>query len=162
ARLPGVFRADQEPFVDPHGAQPEDIVAVVKDCPSGALAYAAGDDPTPVERNESPSVTPIKDGPYRVRGAVTVVSADGRVYEARERPALCRCGQSGNKPFCDGSHWYAEFRDPQSAAERVEPPSLYEWAGGMPALLTLTQRFYASIRDDPDPVLEPIFRNMDP
>jgi hemoglobin len=42
------------------------------------------------------------------------------------------------------------------------PPSPYEWAGGMPALLRLTRRFYAQLLAEPDPVLEPIFRHMDP
>ena len=39
-------------------------------------------------------------------------SADGTTYEIRNRVTLCRCGASQNKPFCDGSHWEVEFRDP--------------------------------------------------
>jgi len=39
-----------------------------------------------------------------VRGGVRVVAADGEDYEVRNRQTLCRCGQSQNKPFCDGSH----------------------------------------------------------
>lgn len=160
--LPAVFRADDEPFVDPHGASASDIVAVVAGCPSGALAYAVGDDPEPVETTQPASITPIVDGPYRVRGAIEVVGADGRPYEARERQTLCRCGHSRNKPFCDGSHWYAGFRDPLPP-ELVKPaPSLYEWAGGLDALERLTARFYDAILSEPDPVLEPVFRGMDP
>ncbi|MEO7355558.1 MAG: CDGSH iron-sulfur domain-containing protein, partial [Gemmatimonadales bacterium] len=44
------------------------------------------------------------DGPLWVRGMIPVVGADGYEYEVRNRIALCRCGRSGNKPFCDGSH----------------------------------------------------------
>jgi CDGSH-type Zn-finger protein len=44
------------------------------------------------------------DGPLWVRGSVPVVSEDGTPYEVRPRQTLCRCGQSRNKPFCDGSH----------------------------------------------------------
>lgn len=62
--------------------------------------------------HEDGSIHPLVDGPYRVRGGVPVVGADGRRYEVRERQTLCRCGSSRNKPFCDGSHWYAGFRDP--------------------------------------------------
>lgn len=161
-RLASVFRADDEPFVDASAAPASEVEDVVRGCPSGALAYAAGDDPAPVEIHERPSITPIVDGPYRVRGAVTVVGADGRAYEARERQTLCRCGQSGNKPFCDGSHWYAEFRDPVPAELAATPPTIYEWAGGLPALERLTEVFYGAILSEPDPVLEPIFRYMDP
>jgi CDGSH-type Zn-finger protein len=46
-----------------------------------------------------------------VRGGIEVHSADGRVYELRNRVALCRCGASGNKPFCDGSHVATGFND---------------------------------------------------
>lgn len=161
SNLPGVFRADAEPFVDPRGAAAADITAVVARCPSGALAYAVGEDPEPVEQSEPASITPIADGPYRVRGAIAVVGADGRPYERRERQTLCRCGHSANKPFCDGSHWYAGFRDPLPPELVKEVPSLYEWAGGLPALERLTARFYDRILSEPDPVLEPVFRGMD-
>jgi iron-binding CDGSH zinc finger protein len=58
-----------------------------------------------------------------VRGGIQVISADGHDYEIRERQTLCRCGQSRNKPFCDGSHWYAGFRDPLPP-ELVDAPTL--------------------------------------
>lgn len=117
--------------------------------------------PDPVEVHEVPSITPIVDGPYRVRGAVGVVGADGRAYEARERQTLCRCGQSRTKPFCDGSHWYAGFRDPLPPEMAAPVPTLYEWAGGIDALERLTERFYDAILTEPDPILEPVFRGMD-
>ena len=50
-----------------------------------------------------------KDAPYAVRG-VQVVAGDGEAYDTCERRALCRCGGSRNKPFCDGSHWYMGFK----------------------------------------------------
>jgi CDGSH-type Zn-finger protein/truncated hemoglobin YjbI/ferredoxin len=161
-RLPTVFRSHDEPFVDPHGAPPAAISAVVAGCPSGALAYTLGDDGDPVEAAADPSITPIVDGPYRVRGSIPVVGVDGRAYERRERQTLCRCGQSGNKPFCDGSHWYAGFRDPLPRDLANEAPSLYEWVGGLAALERLTTHFYETIRSEPDPILEPVFRGMDP
>ncbi len=159
--LPEVFKLDQEPWIDPDGATAAEVARVATSCPSGALAYAEGEDPTPVEPVEPPSITPIPDGPYRVRGAVQVVGADGRPYQTRARQTLCRCGHSRNKPFCDGSHWYAGFRDPLPPELVKEVPTLYEWAGGRAALERLTSRFYDKIRSAPDPVLEPIFRGMD-
>ncbi len=161
SRLPAVFRGAEEPFVNPDGSPSDQIRDVVAGCPSGALAFAVGDDPTPVEVHEPPSIHPIVDGPYRVRGAVQVIGVDGEPYEIRERQTLCRCGQSRNKPFCDGSHWYAGFRDPLPPELKVQPPTPYEWLGGIDALQRLTTAFYAGILGDPDPILEPIFRGMD-
>ena len=47
----------------------------------------------------------IRDnGPYLVRGGATVKDADGNEYEAQDVIALCRCGHSATKPFCDASH----------------------------------------------------------
>ena len=153
-RLPRVFRADEEPFVDPAGATPAQIAEVVRGCPSGALAL-------PAEEHDAPSITPIADGPYRVRGNVPVVGADGKPYPVRERQTLCRCGHSRNKPFCDGSHWYAGFRDPLPP-ELDNTPSLYEWLGGIEALERLTTAFYDGILNEPDELLEPVFRGMHP
>ena len=45
-------------------------------------------------------------GPLWVRGGIPVIAADGFAYEVRNRVTLCRCGKSGNKPFCDGSHMH--------------------------------------------------------
>ena len=88
-RLPAVFRAAAEPFVDPHNAAPDSIADVVAGCPSGALAYARGGDGDPVEVAAEASITPIVDGPYRVRGAIQVVGADGRAYEpGNARPCV--------------------------------------------------------------------------
>ena len=51
-----------------------------------------------------------ENGPYRVEGKVKVVDADGNEFELPgEVFALCRCGHSKNKPFCDGSHREAGF-----------------------------------------------------
>lgn len=162
SRLPAVFRADAEPFVDPQHARVDEIVDVVGGCPSGALAYARGSDVDPVEPDEPPSITATVDGPYRVRGGIQVVGAGGRAYERRARQVLCRCGLSRNKPFCDGSHWYAGLRDPLPPELVKRPPTLYEALGGLEVLERLTTRFYDTILSEPDPVLEPVFRGMDP
>jgi CDGSH-type Zn-finger protein/truncated hemoglobin YjbI len=161
-RRPAVFRADAEPFVDPHQATAREIIDVVRGCPSGALAYGKDSGGEPIERHEPPSITATVDGPYRVRGAIQVIGADGRTYERRERQVLCRCGLSRNKPFCDGSHWYAGFRDPLPPELVKRPQTLYEALGGIEALERLTSRFYAAILSEPDPLLEPVFRGMDP
>ncbi len=50
------------------------------------------------------------DGPYKISGPVRIVDVDGTAYDLPEGPvALCRCGLSTTKPFCDGSHKAADF-----------------------------------------------------
>jgi len=51
------------------------------------------------------TITPLDNGPYLVRGPVKIVDVDGTVYVVKkETVALCRCGGSTSKPFCDGTH----------------------------------------------------------
>jgi CDGSH-type Zn-finger protein len=70
-----------------------------------------------LEPHFEPSIGLVQDtakcvsGPLWLRGGVRVVSSDGSSYESRNRVALCRCGASGNKPFCDGSHVASGFSD---------------------------------------------------
>ena len=60
-----------------------------------------------------PTITVSRDGPYRVTGGINLIGADPRAEGAStEHYALCRCGGSKNKPFCDGTHWYNHFADP--------------------------------------------------
>jgi CDGSH-type Zn-finger protein len=84
-------------------------VQEVEDCPAGRLVLhdKAGN---PVEPKFEPSIGLVLDpvvaelGPVWVRGGIPIESADGTTYEIRNRVTLCRCGNSNNKPFCDGRH----------------------------------------------------------
>ena len=73
------------------------------------------------------TVTPYEDGPLIVRGNFTLVSPDGQVIEpGRGTVALCRCGKSAIKPFCDGTHKAIGFRagtgrDTESPRDTAEP-----------------------------------------
>ena len=79
-------------------------------CPSGRLVMKARQTGKVIEPALEKSIViieyPAKGeyGPLWVRGGIPVVSADGKPYTIRNRLTLCRCGKSGNKPFCDGSH----------------------------------------------------------
>lgn len=94
---------------------PEVLAAVrvmVDHCLSGALTRA--EDPGSAQDTEPvlpARVAVVDDGPYLVTGGVAIAAADGAEYERRNRVTLCRCGASANKPFCDGSHAEAGFRD---------------------------------------------------
>jgi CDGSH-type Zn-finger protein len=76
-------------------------------CPSGRLDRSRDVH----EEFAEPSIGIIRDGPIWVRGGIPVESADGTMYEIRDRVTLCRCGHSSNKPFCDGTHKEIGFRD---------------------------------------------------
>lgn len=56
-------------------------------------------------------ITPYRDGPLLVRGPARILDAQGRELERRRDPiALCRCGKSRLRPFCDGTHKLVGFR----------------------------------------------------
>lgn len=62
--------------------------------------------------DEGVVITILDNGPYLVKGATEVIDADGKCWDTSGRPsvALCRCGGSDNKPFCDGAHARIEFK----------------------------------------------------
>lgn len=86
-------------------------------CPGGRLIVWDRETVQPIETPEPPTLNLIEDpeqgcsGPIMVRGGVAVVSASGKGYEIRNRQALCRCGKSSNKPFCDGTHASFKYHD---------------------------------------------------
>ncbi len=82
-------------------------MAMIERCPSGALTYRI--DGETIEPDLPVSVAVVPDGPLWVNGGIPVQSADGSSIETRNRVTLCRCGQSAQKPLCDGSHNDAGF-----------------------------------------------------
>jgi len=107
--LPAVFDPRKRPWVDLEGADLVAIVEQVKRCPSGALSIGAAAVPSP----PTPApvmIEPQPNGPLLVHGEIDVRLADGAVQRRPGSCALCRCGASANKPFCDGSHRQAGFQ----------------------------------------------------
>jgi CDGSH-type Zn-finger protein len=116
-------------FCDPHGQVWSQVeatddpriqamfVAQVNACPSGRLVAWDKSTGQPVEESLPVSIGVVEDpaedcsGPLWLRGGIAVIAADGFAYEVRNRVTLCRCGASGNKPFCDGSHASIKFQD---------------------------------------------------
>ncbi|MDE0590962.1 CDGSH iron-sulfur domain-containing protein [Halocynthiibacter sp. C4] len=106
-----VFDAKKRPWIEPDKGTREEIEAVIAGCPSGALTMAAkGEDPTHLVP-DGPRVTVEKNGPYWVADVELKSPKQGEGMSERKY-VLCRCGRSGNKPFCDGTHrdigWVAE------------------------------------------------------
>jgi truncated hemoglobin YjbI/CDGSH-type Zn-finger protein len=165
-RLAAVFHTGSEPFVTPSGGRMDEIVRAVRDCPSGALSY--GIDEVEARRqvdwngSRPATITITADGPYRLAGGIDVVDDTLQPVQraqgaSNEHCALCRCGQSQNKPFCSGMHWYVGFHNPPAP----EKPTLFEWVGGFPALLRMTRLFYEKFVPADD-LLGPLFANMSP
>ena len=168
-RLATAFRTGTEPFVAPSGARMDELVRAVRDCPSGALSLGFdGEEARSLvnwhgQREQAIEIT--QDGPYRVTGGIGLTDATGAEVpraagSSREHYALCRCGYSQNKPFCSGMHWYVEFRDPARAVSGSEP-TLFEWAGGLPALARMTRLLYEK-HVPADDLLAPLFATMAP
>jgi CDGSH-type Zn-finger protein len=88
------------------------VIAMIERCPSGSYVYALDEGGADVEPDlpaqiavtvEITSDGPI-EGPLWVSGGIPIERADGQPLETRNRVTLCRCGQSKNKPLCDGTH----------------------------------------------------------
>jgi CDGSH-type Zn-finger protein len=89
--------------------------------PESARFDSALPDEPGAERGSGATITPYRDGPLIVRGSFRLLDQDGQEIDpGRQTIALCRCGKSGIKPFCDGSHKRAGFSAP-SAPSRPRP-----------------------------------------
>ncbi len=86
------------------------LVEMVKNCPSGRLEVTLAGEEAPEEPEFAPSIAVVPDGPLWVRGGIEIQAPDGFTYEVRNRVTLCRCGESHNKPFCDGAHEKIGFK----------------------------------------------------
>jgi len=106
--LPQVFDATKRPWVDVGAASADEIEAAVALCPSGALRTRRTGQTSAVSV-AAPEIRASKNGPLLASGGVRVTDADGNLLYEGEKAALCRCGGSKNKPFCDGTHKTNDF-----------------------------------------------------
>lgn len=124
-----VFNPRRRPWIELEHESADRILEIVQRCPSGALKarrLGAGEtgrkeegaDPRvggcasqaeEAAKGGIPVITAAKNGPLLVTFACRVEDSDGKVLRSDERLALCRCGQSRNKPFCDGTHGKVGF-----------------------------------------------------
>ena len=106
--LPKVFDPKARPWINALGASSPQIVEQVKKCPSGALSYYFNEQGPASEASltggEERMVEVTPNGPLLVHGQITIKHPDGNLTRKETKTAFCRCGASGNKPFCDGSH----------------------------------------------------------
>jgi uncharacterized Fe-S cluster protein YjdI len=114
--LPQVFDPEARPWIRPERASPADVERVVAACPTGALRTTRLTGAPPATQAAAGSAgvvaTVLANGPVVLEGRVVVRDATGRVLREAEKVALCRCGGSAGKPFCDGAHTRIGFRSP--------------------------------------------------
>ncbi len=121
-KLRSVFNPGKRPWVNMNGASTQEIIDVVNLCPTDALTYKWNKDIENENRendglSESQEtnlcITAVKDGPLICRGRYTISDIEGNEYHTDKVTSLCRCGHSGQQPYCDGRHSKVGFCDGQ-------------------------------------------------
>jgi len=101
--LPQVFDPRDRPWIHVDQAAADEIARAVLSCPTGALHYRRLDQGAQETRPPETEVRPQPNGPLYLHGNLRIED-DAGVIREETRTALCRCGESRNKPFCDNTH----------------------------------------------------------
>ncbi len=115
-----LFVGGRDPWCKPDLTSVDDVVDVVKRCPTGAISFQSNDNAVTETADSENRVTVSYQGPYFIRGNLDIDGAVGDMPGVRFRAALCRCGASKNKPFCDNSHEEINFKDYGAIGEKGE------------------------------------------
>ena len=109
--LINVFNPRERPWIKPHGETTERIVEQINKCPIGALSYYKNSEENKPEEIKGESIVEVSpNGPLLVYGNIVVKNKEGNETHKNKVTAFCRCGASGNKPYCDGSHTKIGFQ----------------------------------------------------
>jgi len=107
-----VFDPFVRPWVKMDGSTTERIVEQVRKCPSGALSYEMNDKTNINVKAETAKMLSVEikpNGPILIKTECSITHSDGREEIKNGTTALCRCGASENKPYCDGTHSKIDF-----------------------------------------------------
>jgi uncharacterized Fe-S cluster protein YjdI len=107
-----VFNPRKRPWINMQGASTEEIIKIVNKCPTNALTYKWNKDiekedgmaKASSEYEQKTEIKIMEDGPLIIKGNFKIIGTDGKEMKQMKVASICRCGQSGNKPFCDGTH----------------------------------------------------------
>lgn len=119
--LPSVFDPNNKPWIVVDNASAEEIKNAVHHCPTGALKYSKTDTEEKPSRTNTITIGP--DGPLYLRGDIEIQNAEGETILEDTRVALCRCGESDNKPLCDDTHKDIDFKAPAGFDESKLRPT---------------------------------------
>lgn len=112
-----LFVGGRKPWGDPDQGTPDEVAETVMRCPTGALAFVRKDGGPAEAPAADNTVMVANNGPLYVRGDLQIEGAKDDMPGVAFRAALCRCGLSKNKPFCDNSHEAGDFRDHGAVGE---------------------------------------------
>lgn len=107
--LSAVFNPQQRPWINMEAASTEEIRKQVEQCPSGALSFIMNNE-RKVMAESMVSIDVSDNGPYIIRGPANIKYKGKEELRDSGTIALCRCGGSSNKPYCDGTHRKVEFK----------------------------------------------------
>ena len=117
-RLSQVFDVDKRPWIQPDNTPTTDALAeTIQHCPTGALHFSRKDGGAPEHTPADNTIRIVADGPLYVRGDMQIINSSDEIVVEDVRVALCRCGASNNKPFCDNTHKDIHFKDAGTPAE---------------------------------------------
>ncbi len=140
--LPSVFDTQKQPWIQPDEASADQVAATVLRCPTGALHFerkdGGGQEPTPEEN----LIFVVPDGPLYVRGEINVTAPEGHVLHRDTRIALCRCGASRNKPFCDNTHLDIGFQADGSMTESLGEAGEFAVGGVLEVIPTVNGSYH--------------------
>jgi len=108
--LPMVYDPEAKPWINVENASTEELKEQIIKCPSGALSYFMNADDNQEEETLETKIEILENGPLLVYGTLKVTDKDGNTEIKNKTTAFCRCGESNNKPYCDGSHIKADFK----------------------------------------------------
>ncbi len=108
--LPQVYNPNERPWLKIENASTEALRSQVQKCPSGALSYFMNDEANKESEILETKVEVMENGPLLIFGTLKITDKDGNTTLKDKTTAFCRCGQSANKPYCDGAHIKAGFK----------------------------------------------------
>ena len=114
-----LFIAGRNPWCQPDLSSIDEVKEIVERCPSGALIYKTKNGEVTENAASENSVTVSYQGPYFIKGDLELEQSPKDMPGIKYRAALCRCGLSKNKPFCDNSH-EGQFKDYGAVGETGE------------------------------------------
>jgi len=108
--LPMVYDPEAKPWINVENASTEELKEQIMKCPSGALSYFMNAEDNQEEETLETKIEILENGPLLIYGTLKVTDKDGNIETKNKTTAFCRCGESNNKPYCDGSHIKADFK----------------------------------------------------
>ncbi len=106
-----LFDITRKPWCDPNTSSNEEVLNVVKRCPTGSLSVVFNDGSKAEQSATENTITVVYGGPLVLQGELDIEGAPEDAPGLKFRASLCRCGLSKNKPYCDNSHADSDFKD---------------------------------------------------